>query len=589
MNDLDCRWFDPAEIQSAVRTMWNQCRRAPAGQVDAVQQSRRKQQTKTALIAGGGALVFVVLVIGGLLLFAEPEAGKKPKYGPLAALCLTVIGGAGIGVYYLCGANNQQRAKRDAAFEQLSRNLPGLRPAGRTEFEADFVGTVPWYMTEEWIHAYGLAAGSYQGEEIVVVECTHVIDPVLATTDSRVMQGLSGLVANKHKRLYLRAMEATVFAGPLENVSDMLFVPQTDPSRAYYKRALRQQDCNLADVFNLPRALRKKYWMAAADPDACGDIFASQLPDLLAARKWCIVQVVGGHCVVITSHWHGNFPGRAPNTAEAIEDDLTFAHAVYRQLKQISQGGAGVSEAEDEFLPGPTPDFTAGVAAGEAASFAGNDIAGSTALATAVAEPAANVPPRADYSADVAKVAQAARPRTSRVRRRRPHSLLAKTCLVGIGFPLFLFCLLATLGLSLERHRGLAAGDWPQTDARVTDSRTDIQIRHRDGQEVKQFKPLVSYEYEVGGARFTGKRLEYGLVLASMDKQQADLFLAKYQKGAAVNVHYLAEHPDVSVLEPGLQEESTLVIIIWVMGAFALVGMLMCVWAVIGKRVRPAC
>jgi hypothetical protein len=59
---------------------------------------KREQHTmKAALIAGGGALVFLVSVIVCLLMFAKPAEGKDPDYGRLALICLTVVGGAGVG------------------------------------------------------------------------------------------------------------------------------------------------------------------------------------------------------------------------------------------------------------------------------------------------------------------------------------------------------------------------------------------------------------------------------------------------------------------------------------------------------------
>jgi hypothetical protein len=359
MNDLHRRWFQPPSIQAAVSSMARKFEDVPPAQSEKVQDDRGHLQKKYAVIAAGGAAVFLAVVIGVLVLFAPKEREHEANYGGLALLSLGLVAAAGGATYFMCGSNNETRARRDQAFEELCRHNPGLRPARRIEIEDSSVGTVPWFESEEWIHVYGLASGEYEGSRVITVECTHVVDSILATTDSRLMQGLAGLASNKHQRLFLRAMEATIFVEPLPNVPDLVFVPRTDPSRAYYKRALEEQDCDLAKVFKLPRTLRSKYWMAAAEPEECAALFATELPALLAARKWCIVQVVGGHCVVMTSQWHGNFPGRAPNTVEAIAEDLAFAHAVYRQLRRLSTCVADDSAGAAQCTPQAVPDTLA--------------------------------------------------------------------------------------------------------------------------------------------------------------------------------------------------------------------------------------
>jgi hypothetical protein len=215
-------------------------------------------------------------------------------------------------------------------------------------------------------------------------------------------------------------------------------------------------------------------------------------------------------------------------------------------------------------------------------------LAETAGIATAVAEPQTSYLPPPEFSTEPATVPQAAAAlEPLKRRRRRPHSLLAKVCLLGIGVPLFLVGLLATIAFSSSRQQGLSAGGWPQADARVIDSGMDVQTRHRNGQKVKRFKPRVSYEYEVGGERYTGDRIKYGVASATISKLEADRVLAKYPKDATVKVHYVAKRPYVSVLEPGLQEESKLIVYIWVTGAFTLVGLLMSVYALIGKRARP--
>ncbi|MGB6042603.1 MAG: DUF3592 domain-containing protein [Pirellulales bacterium] len=546
MNDAHRRWFEPPSIKASVAYMFDKCQRVPAGQLDDVRDQRDQQQMKTALIAGGGALAFLVVVIASLLLFAKPVDGKKPQYGRLALICLTVVGGAGAGVFYVCGNNNQKRAARDTAFEELCQRFPGLRSAGHKEIVGDGVGSVPWFISEEWIHAYGLASGEYQGEEIVVVECTHVVDPILTTTDSKLLQGLSGLVSKKHQRLHLRAMEATVFVEPLEHVSDLVFVPQMDASRAYYKRALSSQDCDLSEVFKLPRSLRSKYWMAAAAPEECGELFATNLPTLLTKRKWCIVQVVGGHCVVMTNQWHGNRPSQAPKTEAAIAENLEFAHAVYQELQRYSSA--------------PTPAAPA-----------------TTHTDQVTAMPVQETP----FPATSVTRATAAPTALKRQGSRRPHSLFVKFLLFGFGLPLFLIGLLITLGIWMGVNQGRAARNWPQVDAAIVNSRIDVINSRR-------FAPLVAYEYEVDGQKFTNDRIQHGPTNRTRDKREVERTLAKYPQGAVVKAFYNPDRPHRSVLVPGVNGESEMFGFLIFSGSLIAVGSLMCGYGAMGRKRKTA-
>jgi hypothetical protein len=551
VNDLYRRWFERPSIQAAVSCMLRRFENVPPAQSDHVRNERAGLQLKNTGIAVGGAVLFLVMLIGVLLLCAPTVPGREADYGCLALLCFGVVGGAGVITYLVSGMNNQCRAQRDEAFEELCRRHPGLQCARRVEVDDGCVGTVPWFHSEEGRHAYGLVSGEYQGSRIVTVECTHVVDPILAATDSRLLQGLASVASSRQKRLFLHAMQATVFVEPLPHVSDLLFVPRQDASRAYYRRALERQNCDLDDVFRLPRSLRNKYWMAAAEPGACGALFATELPGLLASRKWCMVQVVGGHCVVMTSHWHGNHPGRAPSTVEEIAADLEFAHAVYQQLKQSS---------------------TSVVIPPSGMGDCGERVTGRSTPATQAAESA---------TAAHATVA----PRRKNPRRRRPHSALAKCCLLGIGVPLFLVGLLMTTVYFTDRQKGLAAAAWPQADARIVDSGVEVDARHRGGKKVERYKPRVSYEFGVDGERFTGNRINFGIISPTEDKKQADRVLARYPKQALVKVHYLAECPRFSVLEPGVQQDGTMIACMCVTGTCMLIGLFLSGYALIGKRI----
>ena len=71
------------------------------------------------------------------------------------------------------------------------------------------------------------------------------------------------------------------------------------------------------------------------------------------------------------------------------------------------------------------------------------------------------------------------------------------------------------------------------------------------------------------------------------DKHEVERVLARYGKDALVKVRYMAECRGISVLEPGLQQETRMLNYLGLTGAFMLTGLLMSGYAFIGKRIRP--
>jgi hypothetical protein len=590
MNDLHRRWFEPPTIQLAVKAMWSKCRKVPQKQLENVRNERDAMRNKSTLVALGGAVVFLAVVFGALVFCAPKKNGSKPDYMRLTIFCISLVGGAGAVTYLVSTSNNRKRAERDEAFEQLCRQHSGLQPARRIEFEASSVGTVPWFHTEEWIHAYGLVSGEYKGSPIISVECTHVIDPVLAVTDSRLLQMAASVGARKMKRLQLRAMDATIFVEPLPNVSDLLFIPRTDPSRAYYRRDLQHQDCDLDAVYKLPRRLSYRYWMAAAEPEECGGLFGTQLPKLLLDRRWCIVQVIGGHCVVITNQWHGNGPGGAPRKAESIVENLEFAQAVYQQLRQFSDNmryGTAMTTAN---TPEGAPMTSAIAAFGGSCPGLAATPAEPSGVAAAVVDAELAHPPVTGYAAESAAAAPlAAAPGHLKRRRRRPYSLLAKVVMLGLGVPLLLAGALAALGGSVDVHRGHAARDWPRVNGRIVESKIEVETSRVDNKVVvKGYSPHVRYEYEVDGKRLKGSRIKFGFDTPSKNKREVAQIVDRYPQDSPVKVRYLAGHRNTSVLEPGVRRAREQIRMICISGGLALIGAALVLFAVIGKPIPPA-
>ncbi|RMG42912.1 MAG: DUF3592 domain-containing protein, partial [Acidobacteria bacterium] len=103
----------------------------------------------------------------------------------------------------------------------------------------------------------------------------------------------------------------------------------------------------------------------------------------------------------------------------------------------------------------------------------------------------------------------------------------------------------AALALTGARaaQRARATAHWPRTPGIVLDSRIETD-RHRDA-----YYPRVEYEYTVRGRRFVGQRVFLHELGSSYDWARS--VVARYPRGASVQVAYDPEDPSRAVLEPG--------------------------------------
>ncbi len=111
--------------------------------------------------------------------------------------------------------------------------------------------------------------------------------------------------------------------------------------------------------------------------------------------------------------------------------------------------------------------------------------------------------------------------------------------IIYIGFTLTALGLFFTiLGVVIWR-RGLGSLAWPQTTGVVLTSSFTEAIYAGEAYVPATF--TVRYEYEVGGIKYSSKRIAYGFTRE----------IKKYRIGLKVPVYYNPDKPKTSVLEPG--------------------------------------
>ena len=443
--------------------------------------------------------------------------------------------------------------------------------AGRTEFDDYHVGTIPWFETEEWKHAFGMLGGRLPTTDFFILDCDQIVDPVLASSDSKLLQGAAHFVSNKHQRLYRSEMEAVVFSARLEHVPDLVIVPQRDPNRAYFKRTLRGQPCDLAEHYNLPRSLRNKYWIGSASPESGVAVLNDELQSLLSARDWCIVQVIGGYCVVMTAHWHGNRPAKAPKTETEIANNIEFAVQVFDHFWRQSPAATEAAEATNYNPNYHEPDHQdrrAGVATLSAPVRAAAPAAASSVARGSISQPTTAIPPL-------------------KAAARRRHSMLMLTALFGLGIPSSLLGSLCMIGTAVDLQRGEAAQAWPQVKGTITRAEIDTRVSGRNGRKREKYRPGIAYAYEVDKRSYSNDKIMFGVTMRTESRQEIEQVMSAYPLGAGVDVCYDPNDPSSSVLQPGVENRSMILAIRNVSAGILVLGIALCGYGFMGRKRRP--
>jgi len=113
---------------------------------------------------------------------------------------------------------------------------------------------------------------------------------------------------------------------------------------------------------------------------------------------------------------------------------------------------------------------------------------------------------------------------------RRRQVFATATLAVGVG----LIALATWLRTKSNQCRS-----WPTVDGVVLESRVDDA-------NLETTKPILRYEYVVGGRKFVGFRVSYSGYGVSRSAMEA--LLAPYKSGQSVRVHYDPDNPAHAVL-----------------------------------------
>jgi len=123
---------------------------------------------------------------------------------------------------------------------------------------------------------------------------------------------------------------------------------------------------------------------------------------------------------------------------------------------------------------------------------------------------------------------------------------------LSIAIVLFIF---KKAGLAILR---LAVESWSWETAAGKILRSgSAQVQTQNG---INYKPDVSYEYEVGQTKYRGETFSIGNLTFSGNKAQTIIsqMLRHYPQGARTQIYYNPKNPKMSVLEPGIKVQHLL-------------------------------
>lgn len=106
---------------------------------------------------------------------------------------------------------------------------------------------------------------------------------------------------------------------------------------------------------------------------------------------------------------------------------------------------------------------------------------------------------------------------------------------------------------------------WQQTVGIITRSEISNDSNH-DG---TTYEPRIDYTYTVNGIQYQGGTIYIGDRANTSDISYAQRFVSKYSINQQVSIYYKPNHPQRSVLEPGVKKATFIELAFGIISAFA--------------------
>lgn len=131
---------------------------------------------------------------------------------------------------------------------------------------------------------------------------------------------------------------------------------------------------------------------------------------------------------------------------------------------------------------------------------------------------------------------------------------------IQVGFVQFLFCVLAAGAVNamvvilimalIEGGRSSSSKDWSSAYGVITESYVTSERKEESSKpDDFVYRPVLAYEYIVGGRRYAGSRIYFGALQKDKERAASEKKLTAYPVGAPVSVFYNPALPSDAVLE----------------------------------------
>ena len=144
-------------------------------------------------------------------------------------------------------------------------------------------------------------------------------------------------------------------------------------------------------------------------------------------------------------------------------------------------------------------------------------------------------------------------------------NLIFGVIICSAGLLMFIFSLVQLL----KAHKSCT---WPTTQGIII----EVGIDQSSGRDRKlNFRPVVIFEYQVSGKKYTNDRISYSSKLYTNSAKRAAKIVSAYKKAQQVTVYYPFQNPSEGILETGINREQItgilLSLVFLIFGAFLLI------------------
>lgn len=338
MSANSMRWFDPAQLSEAARSLMSEVGQACDAVSDGIHKPRYSQRRLSLLQIK--TVIFLMAVVGFLgAILIKPDlmpwdwlAKDNNLHSAVKYILIIVPIGFGVAAKARLRRARQRTDVHDSCIQKLTNQFPQLRDARLTPVVGPSVNVLPHLVTNCRAITRCSLFGEYRDQPLAMFESEYT---AAATLDAKQVfdRAQAQLLSDPDKEQFsrLRTAEAIVFFRPQPQLPDMFLAGKDEPLSRYQSRWVKAAggQPESAHVAALQGTKFEAFCHCAA---SAVQAISPELIELLSLRPKSLVQVMGGFVVIVPRSWAAATPMETATAAFEIQLDLDFACAVYHTL-----------------------------------------------------------------------------------------------------------------------------------------------------------------------------------------------------------------------------------------------------------------